>query len=947
MDEQTVVAWSAWSPTQVEWLPDDAAHAAIEHLKAEADRYWTINAHRSLELAELIVAIGERRGDRSQIALGIMARGDALRCLGRIAEAWHALQTAGDLFGQIDDEYGWARTRIGRLQLCADLGCVEEALADATRARAIFSAVGDHEKLLRLQLNTGNTYYFLGDYRQALHHYDAALHLATTLGDGGAPHLGSINSNSGIALQYLGDFRAARERYERARAIFARRGETSAVADTDLNLAYLEQAEGHYPQALRLLHQSEQVYATERLERDAALVKLDMAECYLALHRPNEARALALHVRDVFRRLGARAEEARALIQLASAHAAADDLAAAAIALDDAEPIFDALRSATWLATIRLWRGRIALQQGDAAGAKAEAAAAMTIFGEAGQEVHQATATLLHGQACLLDGDTRAATQGGKRALAVARHRNIPTLRYSAHLLLGRIAEREHDDMRAVCRFRAAAATIDRVGRRLTLTLRPGFLEDKGEALHALIALFLRRMEAARAFRALEHTKSQALMHYLANREHLRWNQADATSQRLRDELDRLRAEHHWFYGRAYEPSDEAVEPADLEHIRHEIAVRERQMRALSEQLYLASTEQEDHGERAFSSAVLRHRIGEDVLIEFYNDGTSIWAFTVDQHGVQLHPLAITVAALDRLLAQLHANAAGALASGADAAPSHSLSTMARRILHRLYEALLAPLGARWADHTRLYVVPYGVLHVLPFHLLHTGAHYLLEQHEIVVLPTAALLLRPGVVRPAGAVVVGHSWNQRLPEALDEARHVHALVGGSLFVEQQATRNALHAAPTQVLHVAAHGEHRLDQPDLSYLRLHDGQAYADDLLQADLGYELVTLSACETGRAAIAAGDEPIGLGRALLYAGAGALLMSLWRVDDAHTAALMRLFYGRLMGGASKIDALRQAQLAMLAAHPTLHPVYWGAFQLTGDPGPLSQGRFMVQGVS
>ncbi len=556
MDERVLVEQlSAIAPNKVPWLPDEAAHLVVQRLKAEADRYWTINAHRSLELAETIVAIGERRNDRSQIALGGMARGDALQFLGRAAEAWDALEAAGTLFEQIGDAYGWARTRIGRLQLCADLNCVEETLADAARARTIFLQAGDDEKLLRLELNTGNTYYFLGKYRRALTHYDTALAIAVALGEPGQAYLGSINVNSGIALQYLGNFRAARERYEQSRALFARRGETSAVADTDLNLAYLEQAEGHYPQALRLLHQIAEVYAREALERDAALVERDMAECYLVLNRYTEAQELARKVRDVFSRLGAQYEEARTLIQLASVYAAAGKLDAAAAALDAAEPIFAALGATTWSATIRHWRGRIALEQGDTASARHEAAAAIEVFRGAGQDVNQATAAVLHGQACLADGDAVAAADAAVFALAVARRANIPPLRYTAHLLLGRIAERTGDERRAVRRYQAAAATVDRVERRLTLTLRPGFLQDKGEALRALIAVYLRTGQTSQAFEALEHAKSQVLLRYLSNREHLRWSQTDANSRILRGELDRLRAEHHWFYAQAYEPS--------------------------------------------------------------------------------------------------------------------------------------------------------------------------------------------------------------------------------------------------------------------------------------------------------------------------------------------------------------------------------------------------------
>jgi CHAT domain-containing protein len=202
------------------------------------------------------------------------------------------------------------------------------------------------------------------------------------------------------------------------------------------------------------------------------------------------------------------------------------------------------------------------------------------------------------------------------------------------------------------------------------------------------------------------------------------------------------------------------------------------------------------------------------------------------------------------------------------------------------------------------------------------------------------LLTRETPVRSAGAVVLAHSNDGRLPYTLTEADMVHKLLSGLLYQEQATSRKLLAQEPVQILHVAAHGKHRMDQPDLSFVQLGDGQLFTDDLLQQDLSYELVTLSACETGQAAVKPGEELIGLGRGVLCAGAGALLASLWRVEDRHTAEFMESFYHRLNAGESKAAALRMAQCQMLQRTPDLHPAFWGAFQLVGDAGPLSTFR-------
>jgi CHAT domain-containing protein len=112
------------------------------------------------------------------------------------------------------------------------------------------------------------------------------------------------------------------------------------------------------------------------------------------------------------------------------------------------------------------------------------------------------------------------------------------------------------------------------------------------------------------------------------------------------------------------------------------------------------------------------------------------------------------------------------------------------------------------------------------------------------------------------------------------------------------------------------------------------------------GAELVTLSACDTGRGAVAGGEGVLGLQRALQLSGARSVLASLWKVPDEDTHRLMREFYKRLWSAKplAKAEALRQAQLWLLehgAARSGLEPpeksgspspYVWAAFVLSGD---------------
>lgn len=923
-------------------LPDPFANKVVERLKQEADRHWGIDPLRSLEFAERIRAIGLARGDMRQAALGLMARGDALKLIGQTSEAWEALGQAGKLFNEAGDEVGWARTRIGRLALSKLLNCIPETLAEIEQAREIFTRHGEEEKLLRLEGNIAYLFNNLGELRKALDHYLTALDIAKNLGEAGEDYYGHFYISLGSTFEGLGDLRQAKDYYERAHALFLARGETLLLANVEANMALLSQAQGYYREALQLFDR-----ALKRVEEhspvEAIKTRWHILQCYMALNRKREARELADQIIAAYRELDNSYELGLTLMELGTIEAGLADFDSALEALEEAEYIFSSLDAINLVALIRLRRGQIALKRGEGNQASGLASESASVFQVAGQQVHYAESLLLHGQACLLEGRLSESQASAESALRVARRNQVPMLRYDAHLLLGRIQERRSELRRAERHYQAAVATTGRVQRGLTITLRSGFLEDKAEAWRALIALDLQEGRIEEAFESLERAKSQVVLGYLANRDHLRWAREDEDSQALIEELDQLRAEHHWYYHLAHEDG------TDHEHVRSkdsllamdEVRRRERRMRAITEQLYFHSAEIHAANPAPIpSTRELQGVLDENtLLIEYYNDGEQIWAFTLDGETIGLQRLPVRPDALEQRLRQLQANVAAALKLGRQPAATSHLATVAQRILQQLHSALIDPLK-RMASGKRLLIVPYGALHYLPFHLLYDGSTYLIERHEISILPAAGLALQRSPRRRPGARVIAHSWEGRLPDTQREAKIVLDRFGGSLHAEEAATRTVFESPPVQILHVAAHGKYRLDQPDLSYIRLADGQLYADDLLQQDLSYELVTLSACETGRANVSGGDELIGLGRGFLYAGAGALVLSQWRVPDEMTVHLMDEMYRVLQSGCSKAAALRAAQVNLRMDLRNMHPAFWGAFQLVGDASPLSKER-------
>ena len=89
---------------------------------------------------------------------------------------------------------------------------------------------------------------------------------------------------------------------------------------------------------------------------------------------------------------------------------------------------------------------------------------------------------------------------------------------------------------------------------------------------------------------------------------------------------------------------------------------------------------------------------------------------------------------------------------------------------------------------------------------------------------------------------------------------------------------------------------------------------------------MVTLSACQTGLGKVLAGEGVMGMSRAFLYAGADSVLISLWNVNDASTAELMKLVYYNIAKGMARDEALRAAKLRLMRGPRTR-----GGIRITG----------------
>lgn len=117
----------------------------------------------------------------------------------------------------------------------------------------------------------------------------------------------------------------------------------------------------------------------------------------------------------------------------------------------------------------------------------------------------------------------------------------------------------------------------------------------------------------------------------------------------------------------------------------------------------------------------------------------------------------------------------------------------------------------------------------------------------------------------------------------------------------------------------------------------DGILTAEEIASLDLsGVEWAVLSACETGVGRIQPGEGVLGLRRAFQVAGAGSVIMSLWKVEDDSTRKWMGALYEGRLKGLSTVEAVRNASLTLLRDRKrkglSTHPFYWGAFLAAGN---------------
>jgi len=351
-----------------------------------------------------------------------------------------------------------------------------------------------------------------------------------------------------------------------------------------------------------------------------------------------------------------------------------------------------------------------------------------------------------------------------------------------------------------------------------------------------------------------------------------------------------------------------------------------------------------------------------------------------------------------------------------------------RGLGRELYRLLLGPAQKDLAGKKTIGVVPAGALWELPFQALLSGQNrYVLEDHAIFYAPSLSVLREmrsksaaadsesqqtaiavdaraahgerkistmpsstrmlfavgdpalPNRLGLGAKVTSGDVPYVPLPEQgrmVKQLGQIYGLKNSMLLTGSAAKVETVkaEAGKYRILHFATHGVLDNDNPLYSHLLLtgtaatDSGFLEAREIMQLDLHADVAVLSACDTARGRVRAGEGLIGMSWALFIAGTPTTVVSQWKVDSASTASIMIAFHRILKSelsqrgirprrkeplrhlvafsrqvnsrssnseadrGVNKADALRQAALKLMSDPQYRHPFYWAGFVVMGD---------------
>ena len=829
---------------------------------------------------------------------------------------------------------------------------------------------------------------------EARRHFEKALQLARSAGD--ARGMAKASGNLGLTYAYLGELGQARTMLTILRDSGRTLGDARYQANGLANLAMLDIWEGQPRAAVPVLDSARALYRTISHLPGEQNALGQLATAYEELGDYGSAFAALDSSLALARSAGMKEDEAEILRLIAGLHARVGDYRAAMRYYDETASIASALELSGELGNVRRSTAAIHAELGDLSRARSDGREALRLHrtsesafdelddllllaeveGRAGRQSEVArllsaarpiantlgarSATIVVALTSARLADRANDPAGVLRALHGADSAMMPgdfAAAGEAHALAARAYARRGMLDSAVVAGRRAIGAIERIrGNIASEPLRRTLLADRSTVYADQVLALLRLGRKAEAFSVADAARSRGLAEYLASaREDLAGGgrvERIGEGERLLREIDVLLAKL-----RSLDSVPARERGSGAVNTSVELMARLERTRAAYEAL-LARTGREHPraaallGIRATATDEVQRALDPDeALLEYLVAYDRVVLFVATRSSLRTVEIAGGSAALAdrvRLLRELWGSRDVPYQTGLPAA-------------HALHRTLL---GAAVRDSMlrgvrRLVIVPHGILSQLPFAALvdeRTG-RFVVQDFDVMYLPSAGtlpVLREAGTSRRAGSLggAAFAPFPRDLPASLAEVSAVHgALPNVATRVGAAATERAVRDALANgaLVHVASHGVLNSYNPMFTRVELArpagnispdgDGRLEVHELMATTIRSPLVFLSGCETSAVETwledaVRGSDHTTLAQALLYAGAGNVVGTLWRIDDDGAAAFADPFY-RSLAGAAVVRSLSEAQRAMLTSRRFAHPYYWAAYVLNGE------GRF------
>ncbi len=925
------------------WLLDHyptVDRAFIQALQTEAHRLENDDSRKARAIAQLVTDAAELWDDRQTLAAALRMEAQSLR-LAEPLTALRKYQEAIRIYTALGEALLATEAAVGLVAALRNLGRYAEALATNETVISQMRTADEHFGLARALLNQGLITYFLGQFTAARSHYAEAHQLFDALGQ--PQWCAAVKSNDANVLEELNEFEAAKAQYQAARAYYADAQMSNAVARIDHNLAYLHFSLGDYQTALRLFAGAREQFIAQESLVDAAFVDLYRSEIYLAFNLWRKALDLAKSARMVFESAQMPWESAQLLLNEAIALLHLEKSELALEQLGQARRLLNQPGFEHWQAMVDLYESHSYLRLQEYERATVAAERAQQVFQQSGLTRRLVQCETLLGQIAFAGGEIDDAATHFAAAQTYAGVAELPAVTYLYHFGCARVYRLQGKPQAAHRHYQQAIRAIEQLQTKIGAEdYKTAFLNDKIEVYEEFIQFCLDQHSThaqREAFTVFERAKLITQNNTQAPR-HADQQPAD----QLTTQIHQLKHELNRYYTKFHTPEADFATMADATRLNQAIVQCEQRLsNLLDTQRQLDLTPTALAPLHWIDLPTLQAGLpAATMLLEYFVTKERLTIFCLERERFHVHQMPVAVEQLLDLVQQLNFQISK-FHLGARFRERHRrlLQNSIDGVLSQLYDLLIAPIAGLLENSDQLIVVPHQLLYNLPFHALFDGKQYLVETHAIVYTLSATFhhLIRQPTAQPSLQASFQPGLILGLNDTLIQQAEAEATAIAQVFPQAKVCVGAaatmdllLHSeCPRAFIHLATHGVFRADNPAFSALKLADGWLTLQELHRAQCSAPLITLSACDSGRSEALLGDKLIGFYQSFFSIGAQSVVVSLWSLDDQVAIRTMTAFYQAIKRGQPVHQALRAAQLTMMATWR--HPYYWAPFMLVGNP--------------